>query len=92
MPLPDKYYQQLIERHAAAERASRWDAWRALARVVGEITLWTVLGMLLTGLAFYTHDIQLGRMYWLIGCIVWIGGVSVAVLSAYRRGEERGDW
>jgi hypothetical protein len=31
-------------------------------------------------------------VYWLSGCIVWIGGVSAAVLSAYRRGEERGDW
>jgi hypothetical protein len=92
LPIPEKYYKQLIASHAAAERASRRDSWRALARVVGEITLWTVLGMLLTGLAFHTYDIQLGQTYWLIGCIVWIGGVATAVLSAYRRGEERGDW
>ena len=92
MPLPEKYYRQLIESHAAADRASRWDAWRALARVLVEITLWTVLGMLITGYAFYVLDVALGRVYWLAGCIVWIGGVSTAVLSAYRRGEDRGDW
>ena len=92
MPLPEKYYRQLIESHAAAHRAARWDSFRAWARVLGEITLWTVLGMVLTALAFHTHDIPLGRIFWLTGCIVWIGGVSAAVLSAYRRGEERGDW
>jgi len=92
MPLPEKYYRQLIESHAAAQRAARRDTVRAWVRVLGAITMWTLLGMLLTGLAFYTHDVPLGRIYWLTGCIVWIGGVSAAVLSAYRRGEERGDW
>lgn len=92
MPLPEKYYRQLIESHAAAERASRWDAARAWARVLGEITLWTALGMLLVALAFHTFDLALGRIYWLSGCIVWIGGVSAAVLSAYRRAEERGEF
>lgn len=92
MPLPEQYYRQLIESRAAAERESRWDEWRELARVVGEITLVTGLGMALVFLAFWTSDIQLGAIYWLLGCIVWIAGVSVAVLAAYRRGEERGDW
>jgi hypothetical protein len=81
-----------METHADAERESRWDAWRALARVIGEIVLWTLLGLLGIGLAFHTVDFELGRVYWLLGSIVWIGGVSAAVLSAYRRGEERGDW
>jgi len=92
MPLPERYRRQLIETSEAAERASRWDGWLALARVIGEITLWTLLGMAGIGLAFHTFDVELGRVFWLVGCIVWIGGVSAAVLSAYRRGEERGDW
>jgi hypothetical protein len=81
-----------METAAAAERESRWDAWRELARVIGEIVLWTLLGLFGIGLAFHTFDFELGRVYWLLGSIVWIGGVSFAVLSAYRRGEERGDW
>ena len=92
MPIPEKYYRQLIESHAAAHRAARWDSLRAWARVIGEITLWTVLGMLITGYAFHVVGVELGHVYWLSGCIVWIGGVSAAVLSAYRRGEDRGDW
>jgi hypothetical protein len=92
MPMHEKYLQQLIESRAAAERASRWDEWRELARVLGEIGLATTLGMALVFMAFWTADIQLGGIYWLLGCIVWIGGVSISVLSAYRRGEERGDW
>jgi len=81
-----------METHEAAERASRWDGPLALARVIGEIVLWTLLGLFGIGLSFHTHDVALGRVYWLVGCIVWLGGFSVAVLSAYRRGEERGEW
>lgn len=92
MPLPERYNEQLIESRAAAERASRWDEWRDLARALGEMVLWTTLGMALVFMAFWTSDAQLGAIYWLLGCIVWIGGVSWAVLSAYLRGEERGDW
>jgi len=92
MPLPEQYRRQLTETHDAAERASRWDGWLALARVIGEITLWTVLGLLGMGMALHTFDVGLGRIYWLVGSIVWIGGVTFAVLSAYPRGEERGDW
>jgi hypothetical protein len=92
MPLPEKYRRQLMETHAAAERESQWDGWRALGRVIGEITLWTVLGLFCIAMAFHTFGLELGRIYWFAGCIVWIGGVSYAVLSAYRRGEERGDW
>ena len=92
MPLPENYRRQLMETHRLAEHASRWDGWLALARVVGEILLWTTLGLLGIGMALHTFDVELGRIYWMAGCILWIGGVSVAVLSAYRRGEKRGDW
>ena len=81
-----------METRAAADRESRWDGWLALVRVIGEIVLWTLLGLLGISMALHTFDVEFGRIYWLLGCLVWIGGVSVAVLSAYRRGEERGDW
>ena len=92
MPLPAKYRRQLIESSAAAEREARWDAARAWVRAVGEIVLWTGLGMALVFRAFHTNGVDVGRIYWLIGCIVWIGGVSSAVLGAYRRGLEDGLW
>jgi uncharacterized membrane protein len=92
MPLPEKYLRQLAETHAAAEREARKDYWRAWVRVLGEITIWSLVGLFVIGLAFRTLDFGLGMVYWYAGSIVWIAGVSAAVLSAYRRGEERGDW
>lgn len=92
MPLPEKYLRQLIESHEAAERHARRDTRREWARVLGEIVLWTVLGLVGIGLAFHALDIQLGWVYWWAGAVVWAGGVSAAVLTAYRRGEDRGDW
>jgi hypothetical protein len=92
MPLPDQYRRQLTETQAAAEREARWDGLREWLRAVGEIVLSTVLGMGLTFLAFLTGDETLGRIYWLVGCIVWIGGVAKAVLGAYRRGLDEGRW
>jgi hypothetical protein len=92
MPLPEKYLRQQMETHAAAERVSRWDSLRAWARVLGEITFWSLLGLLGLGLALHTFDFALGKVYWYAGTIVWIAGVSAAVLTAYRRGENRGDW
>ena len=92
MPLPEKYLRQLVESHAAADREARKDYWRAWVRVLGEIAFWSLLGIALVGLAFHTWGFELAIIYWYVGCIVWIAGVSTAVLSAYRRGEERGDW
>jgi hypothetical protein len=81
-----------METHATAERESRWDEWVVLARVLAEIVAWTALGMALVFLAFYTSNEDLGRVYWLLGCSVWIGGVANAILSAYVRGEDQGLW
>jgi hypothetical protein len=91
VPLPEKYQRQLMESTAAAERAARWDGLRAMARVLVEIVLWTVLGLGGIFMAFHTFGRDLGMVWWWAGSIVWVGGVSVAVLSAYRRGLERGD-
>ena len=92
MPLPARYRRQLSETHAAAEREARWDGLLGWLRAVGEMVLWTSLGMGLIFLAFLTRDESLGQIYWLLGCIVWIGGVAKAVLGAYRRGLEEGLW
>ena len=92
MPLPKKYRDQLIETHRAAERDASWDALRTWGRAIGEIVLWTLLGMAFVFMAFHTNGVAIGRIYWLIGCIVWIGGVAKATLGAYRRGEAQGLW
>ncbi len=92
MPIPEKYRQRLIESYEAADRQARRDSWRAWARVLGEIVMWTLLGLVGIGLAFHAVDVQLGWVYWWAGAVVWVAGVCTAVITAYLRGEDRGDW
>lgn len=92
MSIRDEHYRQQIEDHEAAEREARRESRRAWGRVLGEIMLWTLLGLAGFGLAFHAIGFELGMIYWWAGCVVWVGGVSTAVLAAHRRGEERGDW
>ena len=92
MPLPEKYRRQLIESYEAADRQARRDTWREWARVLGEIVLWTLLGLVGIGLAFHALDVELAWVYWWSGAVVWVAGVSTAVITAYLRGEDRGDW
>jgi hypothetical protein len=92
MPLPEKYIQQLIASREAAERRARRDTWREWARVLGEIVLWTLVGLVGIAFAFHAVDVQLGWVYWWAGAVLWVAGVSTAVITAYVRGEERGDW
>lgn len=60
-------------------------------RAIGEVWLWTSLG--LAGLAFALHadDVGLGWVYWWAGAFVWVGGVSYALYTAFRRAVRRGD-
>jgi hypothetical protein len=92
MPLPEQYHRQQIENRAAAERAARRDTRVAWIRVLGEIMVWTCTGLAGIGLALHSQEYYLGMVYWWAGATVWVGGVSATVLTAYRRGQERGDW
>lgn len=92
MPLPERYQRQLIETMEAAEREAKGASRREWARVLGEIVLWTALGLGCLGLAFHAGDEEIGWIWWWAGHVVWVAGVARAVLSAYKRGEERGDW
>lgn len=92
MPIPEKYRLQQVETRRVAECEARRDTRRAFARGIVEIIAWSLAGLLCIGLAFHTFDVQLGRIWWWLGCIVWISGVSFALLATYRRGRERGDW
>ena len=92
MPIPEKYRLQQIASRRAAEREARRDTRLAWFRGVAEIIGWTIAGLLCIGLAFHTFDVRMGRVWWYLGFVVWIGGVSGALLAMYRRGHERGDW
>jgi hypothetical protein len=90
--MPQKYLLEQIENRRAAERDARRVTRLAWVRALGEILFWTLAGLGCIGLAFHTFDLELGKAYWWAGCVVWVGGVTIAVSSAYRRGQDRGDW
>jgi hypothetical protein len=92
MPMPQEYRDALVEKHARAEREARRDTRREMLRVMALIAFWSLCGLALIGMAFHVTDRTIGRAFWLGGHIVWIAGVASAIHSAYRRGEQRGDW
>jgi len=92
MPIPQRYRDQLLESHAAAEREAQHETRIDFARTVRDIVLWTVLGAALMGLAMSVSDESYGRVFWWLGHSVWFGGVTWSAVAAYHRGERRGDW
>ena len=92
MPTPDDYRVQRAARHAQSEREARRDTWREMLRVMAMIAFWVACGLFLIGMALHTTDRTIGMAFWWGGHIVWIAGVASAIHTAYRRGEERGDW
>lgn len=91
MPVPERYYREQIQRAEEADQSARRDTRRAWARAIAEVWLWTLLGLI--GLAFALHAVNVDRgwAYWWAGAFVWVGGVSYALFSAFRRAVRRGD-
>jgi hypothetical protein len=92
MTADQDYRAARVARHARAEREARGDTRREIFRVVVMIAFWVACGLFLLGMALHVTDRSIGMAFWWAGHAVWIGGVASAIHSAYRRGEERGDW
>ncbi len=70
------------------ERAARRGVWLALLGCVASCAA----GMLILAFAFLTKDRQLGFVFFWSGLTLGYAGMAYSLLSAYRRGEARGDW
>ncbi len=92
MPMPQEYRDALVEKHERSEREARRDTRREMLRTIAAILFWVACGLALMGMALHVSDHTIGMAFWWGGHAVWIGGVTAALLSAYRRGEQRGDW
>lgn len=79
------------ERELASLQAER-DSRRELLRVCAELVGWTALGLVIAGMAFRVTDYRMGMICLYAGMVVNIGGVTGALVTAYLRGERRGDW
>ncbi len=90
--MPQRYRDAQIESRQRSEREAGRATRRDLFRACGHILSWVVCGLALLGLALHSSDPVMGRVFWLAGQTVWLGGVMFSLLAAYRRGERRGDW
>ena len=92
MPVHTEYYELLQQRRRAEAVEARRDTRRDLLRTALECVFWCGLGILLLLWSFHTDDDTLGHAAFWAGLGVGNGGWLRAVLAAYRRGEQRGDW
>lgn len=85
-------YERIGRELELASRQADRDRRRALLRVCAEMAGWTFLGLLLAGMAFHVTDHATGMVFLYLGMVVNVGGVATAIVTAYQRGERRGDW
>jgi hypothetical protein len=79
------------ERLAADKEAAR-DARRAIWMALLACVASCAAGMGIMFFAFWTNDRELGMIFLWTGMLVGYSGMAWSLLSAYRRGEERGLW
>jgi hypothetical protein len=91
MATPRPGYEEQVERNERLHRLAERDARRDLYRTCLEMVFWVLCGLGLIGLAFHSADYDLGRVFYLAGKIVWIGGISFTLLAYHRRQVRRGD-
>lgn len=79
------------EREQASREADRLYRWE-LIRVCVEMLGWTAVGLVIAAFSFHVRDRDTGMIFLYGGMLVNWSGVLWAMVSAYRRGEARGDW
>jgi hypothetical protein len=85
-------YERIGAERAEAERDARRVTRRELLRACLEVVAWCALGLVIMFFAWYVNDVQLGKAFLYGGMGVGYGGMAYAIITAYRRGEQRGDW
>lgn len=85
-------YERIGRERARASREADRMYRRELVRVCAEMIGWTVLGLVVAGLAFRVTGHELGMVFLYAGMVINLGGVVLSLWSAYVRGEQRGDW
>lgn len=91
MPVDPELYQEMVQRHADAERQAQRDARLGFVLFALEVLVATAMGLVLMGMALHTTDEALGRIYWYGGEATWLAGLAIAIHRARKRAGDRGD-
>ncbi len=86
-----EYERIAREREQASRDADRLYRWE-LVRVCAEMLGWTAIGLVIAAFAFHVRDRDTGMIFLYGGMLVNVSGVLWSIVSAYHRGEARGDW
>ena len=79
------------ERLEAEQQVSRVYR-RELLRVCVECLASSFLGVFCMAFALHTGDAGYGAIAWWGGMVVGYSGITLSLISAYIRGDRRGDW
>ncbi len=79
------------ERVEAEEQASRITR-RELAKVCLQCLGSSALGAVCMGYSWHVTDPDTGKIFWWGGMALGYSCITIALVTAYRRGEARGDW
>ena len=85
-------YKRIGAERAAAEKEAQTETRRAFFRAALECAGFCGLGLFIMFWAFWVDDLLIGRAFLWGGMAVGYAGMAFALLRAYRKGLERGDW
>ena len=85
-------YERIGQERLVAEREASRDRRRDFFKSALLCVVSTALGMFIMFWAFWVDDRQIGMAFLYGGMAVGYAGIAYAILSLYKRGEERGDW
>jgi hypothetical protein len=94
-PRPPRLQAELdrMEReYAELERDAQSVTRRELLRASLECLGWCAVGVFIMAFAWHVNDVLIGKAFLYGGMAVGYSGITYALVGAYRRGEERGDW
>lgn len=89
--LPEELERIGAERLEAEREVARTYR-REMLRAALECVASCLIGLLLMAAGLHTTDLQLGKIFFFGGMLVGYTGITLSLFSAYRRGEQRGDW
>jgi hypothetical protein len=85
-------YERIGREREAAERESSRVTRVELLKASLQVVVSCLAGLVIMFFAWWVHDPVLGKAFLWGGMAVGYSGMAYTILSAYRRGVERGDW
>jgi len=85
-------YERIGQERAESERESSRITRIELLKASVQIVVACAAGLVIMFFAWWVHDPVLGKAFLWGGMAVGYAGMAWAILRAYRRGLERGDW